>query len=668
MTSRKWAVGFLLAMALACLPRGVSAADPRSKVLRPSAAQADIDAAMKERAFAFCSEPRKPLSSAARALCLHAANVPNCAGFAAACAPDGESSFIKFMRRLGRALRGVVPDFVKGLLRAVLRVPVVIFLLLVAGIVGAGIAVVTRSMTRLAREAPLREGAPRHGKSEANLSEILETRDAEALLSVAETHARRGDNDVALQLYLAASLRALDRRGAVRCAKHRTNGEYSRSCTEEPSRAPLREIIREADRAAFGRTPATPAVVSRAAELATGIVRWLPLGVLLIALPALAGCGDAGVRRAGDDPAGDELFHELLRRQGVRVEPLDGPLDSLAPPEPGGAAVVVDLETTPLDDEARSHLVDWVRGGGILVLVGAAEAWPPAFGAKAKGSSAHALWAWKRSEGPQSPVPLRAELAAPAAFEVDFRTSDAGANDEADDDDDARPERVDLIASFDVERAADGATYAAAWPAGRGLVLGIATDELLTNAALARPGNAAALVAILSHAGRSAFKIADPEDGAGTASSPVAALLRAGLGLALAHGMAAAVILFVAAGVRLGGPKPASPPRRRAFVEHVEAVGALYARAGAARHAVTAYARFAEQRLRARMPRGAVDVAAFLASRAHLPQDVCERVLKRAGVGASIESNASEKRSTFDDLMVLKELITAYAAATAHDD
>jgi hypothetical protein len=655
-----WLGGAALALTLVALP---SAAHAASQGLEPSHAQADVDAAMKDEALPlgrFCREPRLPLSPAARSLCPHATAIPDCAGFAAACAPKDEDG-PSFLDRLLRALATHMPNFISRLFRALAALPAAVFLLLVAAVVVAGLIPIARSVRRMKRDAALRPRDERGAKPGEERTDAVETTGEEALLALADRHERDGRSDLALQLYLTASLRALDRRGAVRWAKNRTNGEYVRSCSEEPLRAPLRDIVREVDRVQFGHAPATSDVVSRAAQLATRIVRWLPVVTLVLALPAITGCGGWRGPGAGDDPAGNELFAELLKRQGVRVDALESSLGTLPLPNgPLEPAVIVDAETTALDEDTRSHLVEWAQAGGVLVLAGAPEAWPRAFGAKVHAKpttgAPGGISAWTQADGPVTPVPYRGAVADPSALDFDVSPD---TETESDDDDD-RPEGIEPIASID-----DGSTYAAVWRSGRGLVLGIASDELTTNAGLARPGNAAALVAILSHANRAAFAIAQPEDGAEASSSPLASLRRAGLGLALGHALVAVLVLFVAVGVRLTAPKPSSPPRRRAFIEHVEAVGALYARTGAARHALASYGRFVEQRLRARMPRGASDLAAYLASRSHVPLAVCERLLGRAGAAAGADA---ENRPVTDDLMVLKDLSAAYAAATTQDD
>jgi hypothetical protein len=320
--------------------------------------------------------------------------------------------------------------------------------------------------------------------------------------------------------------------------------------------------------------------------------------------------------------------------------------------------VIVDLERTPIDDDTRDHLEHWVDEGGVLVLAGAPSLWPKAFSAApaASTSTPHEITVKRllaRSPGDEddeddeseqqseppaiyAPTKEHGKLVSGAAF--------------------AFAATSEQVASF-----SDGMTYAATVPHGKGLVLGIAGDELLTNAGLARPGNAAAMVAILSNADRTKFRIADADDGVAPPATPLAALLRAGLGSGLWHGLAACLVLFLAVGVRLARPRPAPPPRRRAFAEHVEAVGALYARTRNAPHALATFARFADERLRARMPRGTGDVAAFLASRSRLPADLCHRVWVRAmqaKLGAA---------PLGDELAVLRELTAVYAAAMAQD-
>jgi hypothetical protein len=100
------------------------------------------------------------------------------------------------------------------------------------------------------------------------------------------------------------------------------------------------------------------------------------------------------------------------------------------------------------------------------------------------------------------------------------------------------------------------------------------------------------------------------------------------------------------------------PAARRAFAEHVEATGAFYRRTRAASLALAAYGRFAEMRLRERLPRG-VDPATFLASRADLPRDDAARVWARA-----TEAKAGDEPRG-DELATVRELRAMLAKALA---
>ena len=596
----------------------------------PSEAQADVQAARKEKSFAFCSEPRLPLSPRARALCPLARESPGCDGFASACAKleDPVSpSWWRWFRWL--ALGGIFA-----------RVLVWVLVAAVALVLIVPIAVALVRMRRERREFSLGDTPPAASASPRTLADTSVVFDEDDLLDRAQAHTARGEHALALQLYLAASLRALDRRGALRLARDRTNGEYVRLCGDDAARRELRDIVREVDRVQFGREDATPEAVARAATRARAIVRALPVTLVALALATLLGCG--GVRsarswagRVGDDPAGDELFEELLRRQGVSAKPLAASLGSLPLPQPGEPppGVVIDVERVALDEDTRSHLAAWVDAGGILVLEGAPETWPPEFGAAPATTCKEGDL---RATGPEEDETERGALAGHAALRA--------------------PGDSHRVAWF-----GDDTTYAAVMPHGKGSVLGIASDEIFTNVGLSRPDNAAVAATILSNAGSAELRIAHPEDASLPPSSPIAALMRAGLGLGLIHALFAAVVLFVAVGVRMMRAKPARPPPRRAFAEHVYAVGALYARTRSAPHALAVYARFADERLRARMPPGNTDVAAFLASRAHQPLAVCRRVWDRAIGTKDVEPPVG------DELRLLRELSAIYAAATAQD-
>ena len=571
MTLRAWRcviAALLASVAVLAMARSTQAR------LHPARAQADVQAARKEGSFTFCSAPHEPLSPQARALCPPAREIPDCGGFASACAKlEAPPSPSRWGWLRWFALGGVVA-------RALVWV-------LVAAVALAVIVPVAHALARMRRDRtfadePLAEASPSPPAPEADALS-----DDDDLFGRAQAHAARGEHSMALQLYLAASLRALDKRGALRMGRDRTNGEYVRMCKDTDARRELRDIVREVDRVQFGRETATPEAVVRAASRAQAIVRGLPIVIAGLALATLLGCGGldsakAWAGRSGDDPAGDELFQEMLRRQGMPAKPLAASLAALPLPQPGrpSAGVMVDVERVALDEDTRSHLVDWVDAGGVLVLVGSPEGWPPEFRVAVATTGA------SRDLHATGPVEKRAErgaLTGPSALRSDG---------------DSR-----RVAWFGDDR-----TYAALLAHGNGSVLGIASDELFTNVGLSRPGNAAVATLILSNADCSELRIAHPEDGFSQPSSPIAALTRAGLGLGLVHALLAAAVLFVAVGVRMMRAQPAPPPHRRAFAEHVEAVGALYARTRSAPHALAVYTRFADERLRARMPRGTNDV------------------------------------------------------------
>jgi hypothetical protein len=636
--------------------------------LDPARAQADADAVLVEN-DAFCKDPSRPLSPRARSLCDLAPEVPRCDGFAKACAeaaPDRQRATSKEEKE-----NKADASSWRSSLAAFARLAVWVMLALV---VAAIFVPVVQAVLRRRRDKQLADTEPARvigtGPAPPPPEPILTTDDPERLLARASELARRGELDAALYTYLRASLSALDARGAVRVARHRTNGEYVRSCKEVGSRDALREIVLEVDRAQFGAKPVTPERVASVGQRAFAVVRAAPAALVLalvVFLGGLPGC-DGGHRAKGArDPAGTEVMAGILGKQGVEVSGLGGSLLSLPLPDPGaesgeesspspsggalarGPAVVVNASSTELDAEVEAHLIAWVEAGGFLILTGPASSWP------------HRLGAATDHAATSKEIVVTTKL----------KTLHYDADDE--DDDEKRFERVDKgfitrPAAFKwsdppeqattIARTADDHIFAALLPMKRGSILVLASDELFSNASLARKDNPGALVAILAHVDRKQIKIAMPEDGIAPVTNPMAGLHRAGLGLATWHAIAAAIVLFLAVGIRLVRPKPTSPPPRRAFAEHVEATGALYANTHQAAHALAAFARYARERVRARLPRGVTDPAAFLAQRSGKPPEECSRIWERS---MSATTDASPRG---DELLVLRDLSALYAAAT----
>ena len=644
--------------------------------LDPTRAAKDVDAIRAEGKDTFCSKPSRPLSTRARQLCEHAAEIPGCDGLVAACKEPGAAS--KDAETAPDEKKPNDPPHIPALLGELARYAV--WLLVFAAIVAIAVPVV-RALLRRRRDKSLSDPLPKTEKAApaGTVSDFIAVSDAELLLRSADDHARSGKLDVALQLYLTASLRALDKRGAIRVSRDRTNGEYVRACKEEPARAPLREIVREVDRVQFGGVQATQASVSAAATRATSVVRmtatFTMAAMMLLALPFVGACDSSfGKAAPRSNPAGDEMFLDLLARQGVSATKLGGALSSLPMPVAGEPrkTVVVDVERTSLDDDTRAHLMRWVEAGGALVLAGRAAEWP---------KELHAEDA--RAASSETEVIVRARLPSLAEDDASMDGDDAVYIARARAKVVVRratrwtppPEVPAFFAEANANPAygAGSDVYAGMKKIGKGVVLGVATDELFTNVGLARAGNAEAMLALIAILDPTSceddecvegvnakwkVELALPEDGVTPPSNPIAGMARAGLGLGMWHALAAAIVLFLAVGIRLARPRPEGPPKRRAFTEHLEATGALYARTHVATHALAAYTQYAEERLHARMPRGMTDIPAFLAARTNAELSTCEAVWSRAK-NARV---ANAPRG--DELDTLKQLSALYTAAS----
>lgn len=632
----------------------------------PVPAANDIDAidrtmkaAYDEGSYAFCKDPPRPLGTRQRGLCSLAAEIEGCEGFAKACNVGDTPKERSWLERMAEWLGPVA----KGLLY-----------LLVLGIVVVVAIPVVRALLKWRRDRKLAPPAPDAPNRALVVPEapILaeEISDAEAALRFAEEHRTRGELKKALGLYLAASLAALDRRGAIRIARHRTNGEYVRGCEEETSRTSLREIVREVDRVEFGGAPVADEGLSRVASRAQAIVRMTTSTLLVLALAALAsGCS---APRRGADPAGDELPIAVLARNGFEVSALGASLATMPIRERDESddampVVIVDVEKVPLEDEAQAHMMRWVESGGALVLFGHVQSWPNEL--LPRDLSADTRDIVVRTRDPYEEVEDPDDEDEPAALGVPLVLEGA------------RAARADAFAwkearSIEVEPIAflGEATYAAKRRIGKGIVLGVANDDLFTNVGMMPAHNAAALVTLirsvahdpsrwaLATAGGARslteVRVARAEDGIPPPANPFAALVAAGLGKGAWHALAAAVLLFLAYGIRHARPRTPERRDRRAFAEHIEATGAFYGRARAHTHALGAYGRFMDMRLRESLPRGA-DPVTYLASRSGAdPARVAEIY------GRALEAKAGDPPRG-DELAVIEELRRLMASSSS---
>lgn len=450
-------------------------------------ADKSVDEVMKDERFVFCKKPRKPLFNEQQDLC-PLADEPGCEGFAEACKspfaeqPKKESSS-SFLRALAPLLQ------------------ILLYILVIAIVVAIAIPIVN-ALLKARRNKKLADKAEPATKAVAAPvipppPELEEITDAEAALRMAEELRRRGEYARALGLYLAAALTALDRRGAIRIAKHRTNGEYVRFCTDDASKPPLREIVREVDKVQFGKIDPTEEAVARVAQRAVALVRHTATTALtvLAVLAFTSGCNGPGMKRPYDDPAGDELPLAVLEKHGFDVAPLGRSIASVPTEVEKGAPgakddgkpeiIVIDVDRVPLvEDETQAHLMRYIEEGGVLVLFGRPAGWPKDLGAKSGGSTSRELayqdydvvldWTTGRKEKWQRTHTISGRVAQRTT--VDWN---------------------DATAIGWLGKDAEKDAYVVRKLVGKGVVYGIASDDIFTNVGILPKHNAAVLLSIM---------------------------------------------------------------------------------------------------------------------------------------------------------------------------
>jgi hypothetical protein len=401
-----------------------------------------------------------------------------------------------------------------------------------------------------------------------------------------------------VELHLGV-LSSLDARGVLRARPGRTNGDYARELGQKPELlSAFREVTRAVEAVQFGgaRLDASgfQRLLGRAAPL-------LPALALLVGLSFGAfGCGGEPAKPAASEACGSgadghSLLCGVLEATGARVRRRYRSLEGLA--DASSDVNVVVLLRGELEAKSTRALEAWVRSGGVLVLTAPLPELDGQLGVE-------------RSERP---------CGGEATFGRSARLATIGPG---------------LLAP-QLEAWAvclSGDAFIARGLYGDGRVAVLPTPAALSNASLAAGDNAMVLVPLLFPADAVVELV-----GSWTrdeAENPLGQLRAAGLLPWLLQLMA----LGLCYGLYRGQPfaRRRAPPEvgRRRFSEHAQALGQRWAEAGAAGSALKAYATWATEQLRERLPIGTEQTVAGLAQviseKTGKPPEAVARTLERA--------------------------------------
>jgi len=501
-----------------------------------------------------------------------------CPALARACAPPPPAKS-NFWNHIGDVFGGAAEIAYWG----ILALMVVLLAMAVRRMLGAA---VLASDDPEPRELPLPDapkGAPRV-PNDADVARLW----ARAQQSALATHF--DEAVAALQGALIHALRVL---GNLHVSPAYTNGDYLRALRSEPSlHGAARDVFRAVEGVQFGGSAATPDLYQRLFERVRPIVeRALTLGVVLLLCWSQSGCSAASGEESESSARGLGVLTQLLTDQQTTVRRRIRALKEIEP------QVTEILVAGELPDEAWSKLLHWVSDGGTLIVTDSA----PAIEKKLHASYMPHAYRGRLELGPGFD-PVHLELSANTDHALDFPTGSAG-NDR-------------LFARV------EGHPYIASRQYGEGSVLFFADGEFLSNASLSIGDNAFFAVSLLTRP-RQVLEIVGPWTGGG-ATSIFGALRSAGLGPLLLQLLVLTFFYAWCRGTAFGTRRDPVLVQRRAFRDHVLALGDCYRKARATRFVLATYGAWLTERLRERLspqqPIGLIDLAGRIAARYPEPE------------------------------------------------
>lgn len=532
-------------------------------------AEADITQPIEHK---FCDKPAWPLSSDVRELCGLAAEVPNCAGLLEACERARAEEEAERQKQLQRRAPAWMERLAKWLAELSLNDDLLTALRAVG--ITALILLALWAIRRVVILAPWRNtDDDQSASTDVARDVVMPTTPADELWRDAELAYVEGRAEVATRLYLHAAIEHAAERGKIVKSPSSTYGECTRQIPRD-ERGPLVELRLEVENHDFGGRPIDAEAATRARNNATSFVR--ALGVLLAVF--MMGCDKANelkkfVGGDGGAAAMDSLW-PLLHASNFSVSRVPTALYDASFPQTtsADAALWLDLSVTELDDDARRHLGEWVKRGGLLLV--------------ARSKNEHFMGATPSDTAQLSTLRLHVDVLSDPNRAV--------ANDEALS---ARSANCDA-APFMLAHKSDDAYDAIFAPEttlmscdehndapeayGAGVIRRFPGASAFSNLGLMRPQNAEfakryfELALTLDDGHRQLF-VAGPDSGTKPASSPVHALYAAGLGPFFWQGVFATFVLLLAGSKRLGTPRRVISENKERYADHVETLGLHYA-------------------------------------------------------------------------------------------
>jgi hypothetical protein len=507
----------------------------------------------------------------------------------------------------------------------------------------------------------------------AAAARLVET-DVQRLLERARAAAAAGDYFAAVGDAYAALLRKLEGSGVVTVESHRTNGDHVRDVGRQfPALRPrMQTVVRNVEEVQFGGGEATDSRFRSVMMDVIGLLNERLAALLPFIVKLAVGLGLAGMlascnfERGGGERAtsGRVLVWDLLKRYGFTPHERLAPLAKIDK----SVSSLVLLPGANMDDAAWQGIATWIGEGGTLLVAGGDHTLPDWIGATIvahRGAVSLTAEALTVSPDQADRLPPKLDAIVPGDRQVEIgKTSSARARvSEAGDEEDAPPAPLVLRGKtlYAVERTYDNG--------GRAIVL--ADDELMNNVSLLVRDNARLVVELLRPGGRK-IEIAGELTGL-VSKDPITSVQRGRLAPALLQLALLILLFFVYKGAHFGRPVDPMALTRRRFSEHARAVGLMYGRKRAGRHALELYGSYALEKMRERLNlsggKGILAVAEEVAARTGRPLGDVMRVLVESrppnqAPADLVRDAALQEANSAKDLATLRDLATLLTTTT----